>query len=138
MYITLTRKKLFVLFCAVLTAFLLLIQFMSATAESIDVSTNAKRVEYINTLGVELKSDDYISKEIVVPKEFGDVYNKYNALQREADFDLRDYKGKKVTVYTYECDADKVVNLMVHKGKLIGGDIAETRLSGSMFPLKGR
>ncbi len=136
MYITLTKKKIFVLFCLVAGAFVLLLQFMSVTAEHIELKTNAKRVEYVKTLGVTLKSDDYIQKQVVIPEEFGEVYAGYNELQREADFDLSRYRGRTVTVYTYECDGDIVVNLMIYKGKLIGGDIAETKFGGEMTPLK--
>ena len=137
MYITLTKKKLFVIFCAACTTFFILVYFLSVDASGIDLSTNAKRVDYIKTLGVTLTSDDYTSKNTVIPCEFGAVYNKYNALQGSAGYDLSRFKGKEVTVYTYNCKGDKVVNLIVFKDKLIGGDIAETSFGGSMTALKG-
>ena len=74
-------------------------------------------------------------KTVTIPMEFGKVYENYNKLQLSGDFDLRDYKGKEVQVYTYNCDGDKVINLMIYKGRLIGGDISEARLNGSMKAL---
>ncbi len=136
MYITLTRKKLFLMLCLAIAVLLVLLQVVSVKAEKIDVSTNAKRVEYIKSLGVTLSSEDSTDKQIVIPQKFNDVYEKYNELQQEAGFDLTDFKGKNVTVYTYSCAGERVVNLMVYNGKLIGGDIAETLLGGSMKALK--
>lgn len=138
MYITLTRKKLFAVFCVVLTAFFVLVQIASVQSAGIDLSTNAKRVEYISTLGIQLESDDYIKKEVIIPQTFGDVYSRYNAMQKQAGFDLTGFCGKKVAVYTYNCTDERVVNLMVYKNKLIGGDVAETSLGGNMTALKGR
>lgn len=137
MYITLTKKRICLILCGLVLAAILLGQFLSVKAYDVDVSTNAKRVQYIATLGIKLKSDNYTKKDVIIPQEFNEVYRKYNVVQQEANFDLRQYSGKTVSVYTYECDSEKVVNLMVYKGKLIGGDISETRISGRMEPLKG-
>ena len=137
MYITLTKKRIFILLCVIVSVFLILIQFFSVKADYIDVSTNQKRVAYINSLGVELESDEYSKKDTVIPIEFGDVYQKYNVLQKQAGFDLSGYKGKNVTIYTYNCDTYKVVNLIVCKGRLIGGDICDLQIDGQMLPLKG-
>lgn len=137
MYITLTKKKLFVILCTFCIVFFILAYCFSASASGVDLSTNDKRIQYIKTLGVTLVSDNYISKAVVIPMEFGAVYSKYNALQKEIGYDLSKYKGKEVTVYTYTCKGDTVVNLIIFKGKLIGGDISNTRLGGSMTALKG-
>lgn len=135
MYITLTKKRLFLLFCAFIAVFLTVTQFLSVKAERIELLTNAQRVEYIESLRVAILSDNYKMKTVTIPQEFGKVYSNYNQLQLSANFDLRDYRGKEVTVYTYDCQDDKVVNLMVYKGRLIGGDISETSLGGSMKAL---
>ncbi len=135
MYITLTKKRLFLLLCAFVAVFLIVTQFLSAKAERIELVTNAQRVEYIKSLKIDILSDDYKMKTVTIPVEFGKVYDNYNKLQLSADFDLRDYKGKKVEIYTYNCSGDEVVNLMIYKGRLIGGDISETSLGGSMKAL---
>ena len=137
MYITLTKKRIFILLCVIVSVFLILVQFFSVKADYIDVSTNQKRVAYINSLGVELESDEYSKKDTVIPLEFGNVYNKYNTMQKQSGFDLSGYKGKNVTIYTYNCDTYKVVNLIVYKGRLIGGDICDLQIDGQMLPLKG-
>ncbi len=135
MYITITKKRLFLAICVFVTSFLIVTQFLSVKAERIELLTNAQRVEYIKSLKITLLSDDYKVKTVTIPTQFRNVYDNYNKLQLSADFDLRDYKGKEVEVYTYDCDDDRVVNLMIYKGQLIGGDISETSLGGSMKAL---
>ena len=83
-----------------------------------------------------LKNDNYTEKSVVIPRNFSEVYNKYNVLQREAGFDLLGYRGKQVMIYTYIIDQENVVNLMVYKNKLIGGDIASLKIDGGMSALK--
>lgn len=136
MYITLTKKRIFILLCVIVLVFLILIQFFSVKADYIDVSTNAKRVAYITALGITLKSDEFSKKDTVIPWQFGDVYNKYNTLQKQSGFDLSSYKGQNITIYTYNYDTYKVVNLIVYKGGLIGGDICDLQIDGQMLPLK--
>ncbi len=137
MYITLTKKRLFIILCVIVLAFLLIAQFLSVKVSGTEISTNAQRVQYIATLGVDLKSDEYEQKQVIIPQEFSDVYKNYNILQQTAGFDLSAFKGKKVTVYTYHTTDDKAVNLMVYKNKLIGGDIADLKVNGQMTSLKG-
>ena len=135
MYITLTKKRLFLILCAIIAVFLIVTQVLSVKAERIMLNTNAERVAYIKSLNIDIISDEYRMKIVTIPKEFGKVYENYNKLQLSADFDLRDYKGKEVVVYTYNCDGEKIVNLMIYKGRLIGGDVSEMSLNGSMKAL---
>ena len=135
MYITLTKKRLFLILCAIVVVLLIVTQFLSVKAERILLNTNAERVAYIKSLNIDILSDEYKMKTVTIPKEFNKVYENYNKMQLSADFDLRDYKGKKVEVYTYNSDGEKNVNLMIYKGRLIGGDISETSLGGSMKAL---
>lgn len=135
MYITLTKKRLFLLLCSFVAVFLTITQFLSVKAEQIKLLTNAERVAYIKSLKIDILGDDYKIKTVIIPMEFGKVYENYNKLQLSADFDLRDYKGKAVQVYTYNCDGERNVNLMIYNGRLIGGDVSETSLGGSMKAL---
>jgi hypothetical protein len=135
MYITLTKKRLFLLLCSFVAVFLIITQFLSVKAEQIKLLTNAERVAYIKSLKIDILGDDYKMKTVIIPMEFGKVYENYNKLQLSADFDLRDYKGKAVQVYTYNCDGERNVNLMIYNGRLIGGDVSETSLGGSMKAL---
>ncbi len=135
MYVTLTKKRLFIILGVLVLAFIFFSQFWSFSANSIDLSTNAKRVEYLQTLGISLESDNYTKKDITIPWEFSDVYKKYNVLQNKAGFNLTDYRGKKVTDYTYRISDSENANLIICDGKLIGGDISSIKIGGEMLPL---
>lgn len=138
MYVTLTKKRLFVILCVLVITFILFSQMLSIGANSIELSTNAKRVEYLQTLGILLESDNYSKKDITIPWEFSDVYKKYNSLQQQAGFNLSNYRGKNVTVYTYSINENENANLIICDGKLIGGDISSTKLGGKMLPLDNK
>jgi hypothetical protein len=51
---------------------------------------------------------------------------------------LQNYRGKTVTLYTYNIDNESVVNLLIYKHKLIGGDISSLKIDGKMTALKGK
>lgn len=136
MYVLLTKKRIAVILAVTLVGLILLGQFLSVSANEVDISTNEKRVDYIRTLGLDLQSDNFTQKEVTIPETFNKVYNNYNDLQQKAGFDLRDYRGKRVLIYTYNIDSQTVVNLITHKGKLIGGDIASLKIDGGMTALK--
>lgn len=137
MYLTLTKKRLGLIILGVCLAFFVLIQFFSVKAEEVTLSTNAERIEFIESLSVTLQNDEFSQKEVVIPEEFGDVYNSYNNLQIQSGFNLSGYRGKKVSVYTYRTNDGKCVNLIICKNKLIGGDISDISVEGDMLPLKG-
>ena len=80
------------------------------------------------------------TEQVVIPEDFSDVYEKYNAIQYEAGYDLKDYRSRSVVRYSYfleDYDPKQyvVANLLVFEGKIIGGDISSRRLDGFMLPL---
>lgn len=75
--------------------------------------------------------------EFIIPEVFNDVYERYNALQKEAGYDLSFYKGKKCMRYTYVIPSVNArANIIVYNGKIIGGDISGITIDGVMIPLK--
>ena len=93
-------------------------------------ATTEERVNYINSFDLKTDSREQ-SKEIIIPEQFNDVYNKYNEIQKKQNFDLTDYKGKTAVMYTYNItnyeDNDNVIaNLIVYDGILIGADLCDT------------
>lgn len=134
-FITFTKKKLF-LALLILSGVLLIIFNVRASGNRFpDGSTNTLRMTYIESLGLSPDDSAVQSKSIILPSEFSDVYARYNDLQLKAGFDLSKYKGKEAVIYSYPLSEDRVVHLIVHKGRIIGGDIADTRVDGEMKPL---
>ena len=136
-FIILSKRNLALLIAFVIITLLVTISVRTSAINRIDGSTNALRVAYIKSLGLEVDETAVSVKEIVIPVDFSDVYSRYNELQKKSGFDLTRFKGEKATVYCYQLSHNDEVNvhLIVADGGVIGGDIAETAYSGEMKPL---
>lgn len=113
---------------------------MGSAADEPDGSTPESIIGFLNECGYTVASP--VTKEITIPEEFGDVYENYNKLQKEQGFDLSRYKGESALSYTFpvigyigengEPDNTVQAHIIVLGGRIIGGDIASTRLDGFM------
>lgn len=106
------------------------------------LSTPEARVEYLASCGYTVSPEPLRTQEVLIPKEFTEVYDQYNSLQQSQGFDLLKYRGKKVMQYVYaienwpEENSDPVyATLLVYKNKLIGGDISRGGEDGFLRPL---
>ncbi len=140
LFLTFSKKSLAATLAAIILALLTAGQLFSLRAAGPDGSTNALRLEYAQRLGYAVEETPTDIREIIIPQTFSDVYTRYNALQRQAGFDLTVYKGKPATVYAYllKEDPDMRVNLIVCGDRIIGGDVSSVRLDGDMLPLCSR
>ncbi len=137
LFFTVTKKSLLITLCFTIVLFLTAMWSSSLRLTYIDGSTHYQRMLFIKTLGFAVDENGVSVKETLIPKEFGEVYTRYNTLQKRAGFDLSDFKGKAVTVYNYPMlDEGKILTLIVCDGKIIGGDIAETEIYGEMKALR--
>ena len=113
---------------------------METTAPKL--STPEARVEYLASCGYTVSPEPLRTQEVLIPKEFTEVYDQYNSLQQSQGFDLLKYRGKRVMQYVYaienwpEENSDPVyATLLVYKNKLIGGDISRGGEDGFLRPL---
>lgn len=138
LYFTLTRKNLAIILATLIIAFVLIGQFFTVNAGEVDGSTNAKRVRFMQSLGITPNETAVEIKDIVIPESFSAVYEKYNSLQKESGFNLENYKGKGAAVYTYllKDNTEKTVHLIICGDKIIGGDIADLNINGNMTGLR--
>ena len=95
----------------------------------ISCASDEERAAYLTSLGYRFKKD-YEQKSVTVPQTFNDVYTEYNDILQQQGFDLEPYKGKQVTVYTYQITNYKKnknvkADLMVADGVLIGADLCD-------------
>lgn len=77
-----------------------------------------------------------------LPEEFDRVMLGYNEIQRAQGLDLSRYRKKSVTRYTYEvanyegADGRVYANLIIYRGRVIGGDICSADPSGFVHGFK--
>ena len=141
------KKKLAIIFAAVVVAIGLLIVLFSGGSDaeptvSTGVSDNDSRVEFLKNLGWEVEATPVESSQVKIPKETSEVFEKYNALQQSQGYDLTKFAGKTVMRYVYKVtnypDATEPVyaTLLVYKNEIIGGDITDTAAKGKIQGLK--
>ncbi len=130
------------LFAAILMLILICGRLCAASDINQNADTNAKRVEFIKSLGITVDDETASSKDTIIPESFSDVYNNYNKIQKSAGYDLSAYKGCGVTIFTYSISPPEgysgtcAAHLIVYKGRVIGGDISSAELGGFMLPLR--
>lgn len=102
------------------------------------VSNNDARVKFLTDLGWDVSASPAQSGQVKIPKEQGEVFSRYNTLQKSQGYDLSQYAGKNVMRYVYKInnfpDATEPVyaTLLVYKNQVIGGDITNTSAKGVM------
>ncbi len=141
----LTKKTFGIIAAAVLLIVGLIIALCScgrgdATETSGKLSEQDELMQFITSLGYAPDNEKHSMREVVVPSNFDEVYTKYNELQKQNGYDLEKYKGKKVCLHTfplkdYDGAQDVLCDLLVYKGKVIGGSIYTADVSGFMHGL---
>lgn len=101
---------------------------------------DGQRIAFLSELGYTVDPEDVSVKEVLIPDEFDDVFQKYNDVQVAAGMDLQPYHGKRVKCWTYKVlnvpgEGEVLANLYVYKDKIVGGDICSTALDGFMHGL---
>ena len=102
-------------------------------------SNDAERAAYLASFGWSINAQPKETQQVKIPDaEDNKVFARYNDLQLSQGFDLRKYAGKEVTRYVYEIlnypEAKEPVyaGLLVHEGKIVGGEITDTAPDGVM------
>lgn len=109
---------------------------------SIDSSTNRMIVEYAGNLGWQVNPSPVEISHLTIPQDFDAVFETYNALQKKSGFDLAEFKGKRVTRYTYEVqnhihssDSRVFLGIIVYESRIIAGEISSTDINGFMHSI---
>ena len=91
--------------------------------------TNEDRIAFLAQFGWVVDAQPIEEKQVRIPSEFDKIFIRYNDLQKQQGLDLSRYKRKTVTRYTYtvtnypDCDGTVLANVLVYRGKVIGGDL---------------
>ncbi len=99
--------------------------------------TEQERVEFLQGFGWEVESPAAETREVMIPAQFNDVYENYNAMQQAQGFDLRPYAGEVCTQYKYHItnypgETEVFATLLVRGRLIIGGDVACAKAAGFM------
>ncbi len=101
------------------------------------IKTNEDMVKFLEQFGYSVTGEPIESVDVTLPDEFDRVFSGYNELQKAQGLDLSKYRGKTVTRYTYEVtnypgenNGTVWANVIVRKGRVIGGDICSSDPNG--------
>lgn len=106
--------------------------------QSLEGGSNDQRLAFLQSYGWEVDATPTETREVRIPQEFNDVFTRYNKLQQEQGFDLSEFAGKTAKRYVYAIKnhpgggSDHYATVLVHKNKIIGGDVTSTGEGGSM------
>ena len=101
-------------------------------------SSNDQRVKFLTDFGWEVTTSPTESSQVKIPDKTSEVFERYNALQKCQSYDLSKFAGKKVMRYVYEvknypgATEPVYATLLVHKNKVIGGDVTNTAPGGKI------
>lgn len=111
---------------------------LSASPAPVEANTNEKRIKYLQDLGWKVSANPKESMQVRIPREPGEVFTRYNDLQKSQGFDLSKLAGKNVMRYVYVVEnypnaAEPVhATLLVYKDHVVGGDITDTSPNGKI------
>lgn len=106
------------------------------------VGNNDDRVKFLQSFGWEVTTTPSESSQVLIPQESGEVFQRYNTLQKSQGYDLSQYSGKKVMRYVYKINnypgATEPVyaTLLIDKNEIIGGDVTDTAAKGRIQGFK--
>ena len=101
-----------------------------------DVKTNDDRIAFLSQFGYTVKETPVTEEKVTIPSSFDSVFVGYNNLQKEQGLDLSKYKRKEVMHYKYEVtnyegyEGTVWANLLIYRGRVIGGDICSADING--------
>ncbi|MBQ3063372.1 MAG: DUF4830 domain-containing protein [Clostridia bacterium] len=100
------------------------------------IKSNEERIAFLAQFGWEVDPTPKEDTTVAIPTEFDKVFAEYNELQKKQGLDLSKYAARTVERYTYQIknypDYDGAVyaNLLIFRGRVIGGDICSAVQSG--------
>lgn len=146
-----TTIKLVGVICVALTVLITLIAFVPTYAissdgtEGVDAEVSYRYdkikdgedvVEFLAQFGWQVDANPTEVKTVTIPTEFDKVFSAYNELQKEQGLNLSKFKGKDVQRYTFTVtnyegyDGTVFANVLVHRNRVIGGDICSADMTG--------
>ena len=139
-------KKIGILLAAIAAVILAIVLLFgggeSTPTATTAVSNNDARVKFLTDFGWQVSNSPTESGQVKIPQEQGDVFSRYNALQKSQGYDLSQYAGKNVMRYVYKVNnfpgATEPVyaTVLVYKNQVIGGDITNTAAKGAVQGFK--
>jgi hypothetical protein len=133
----LSKGRAILLAVIVLLSALLAARCTRIRGASVRVDGTADIVIYLNGFGWAVEPEPVTVRNVQIPARFTETYQRYNDLQKQQGFDLSRYRADIVESYTFRvlnhpAAGDVFANVLVFRGRIIGGDICSFAINGFM------
>jgi hypothetical protein len=110
---------------------------------NVKVAGAADIAVFLSGFGWEVNAEPVTLKNVQIPAKFNEAYERYNALQKRQGFDLSRHRADIAESYTFRvlnhpAAGDVFANVLVFRGRIIGGDICSFALDGFMTGFDGQ
>lgn len=136
LYLIFTKRGLAVILALTVLALIFIGQFSTVNQNFLDGSTHQKRIEFLNSVNLSVEENALSVKGSFIPNKITGTAKEYNKILQKGGFNLENFRGKAVTIYTYSLTENphQRVSVLVCDGKIIAGDITDA-LSGKISPI---
>ncbi len=116
----------------------------AASYQYANVKTNDDRIGFLKQFGWTVEPTPLEEQEVTIPGEFDKIFVSYNELQKQQGLDLSKYRRKGAVRYTYKVTnytdypGTVYANLLIYRGKVIGGDLCSADVSGFVSGFDGK
>jgi len=137
-------KKRLVLSAVIIMATLLLaVRCVNVRSSAVRAESPADIVIFLGSFGWAVEPEPVTIKNVQIPAKFTEAYQRYNDLQKQQGFNLSKYRADIVESYTFRvlnhpASGDVFANVLVYKGRIIGGDICSFAINGFMTSFDGK
>jgi len=110
----------------------------------LSAESEADIIAHLQHLGWEVAPEALEVRTVLIPREFSEIFEHYNNMQKEAGFDLSLFRGIEAVRYTYRVlnhpaqTEGVIVDVLVADGRIIGGDLQSIHLDGFIHGLIAR
>jgi hypothetical protein len=137
------RKRLIILLIIIAITALFAVRCASVRGASVRVQGAADIIIYLNGFGWAVEPEPVTIRNVQIPARFTETYQRYNDLQKQQGFDLSRYRADIVESYTFRVlnhpvAGDVFANVLVFRGRIIGGDICSFSINGFMTTFDGK
>ena len=100
------------------------------------IKTDDDVERFLSQFGWQVGAEPCEQTDVTMPDTFDKIFAAYNQIQKQQGLDLSGYKRKTVKRYTYvvenypDYEGKVYANVLVYRGKVIGGDICSADVEG--------
>jgi len=137
------RRKAILLAVIIMLSLLFAVRCVNVRNSAVRTESPADIAVFLGSYGWAVEPEPVTVKNVQIPAKFTEAYQRYNDLQKQQGFDLSKYRADIVESYTFRvlnhpASGDVFANVLVYKGRIIGGDICSFAINGFMTSFDGK